>query len=275
MIEAFAQPLFPDEAQSSQDAVVSHRYLRFQGEHGAPVNGVVIGEIRFSVFVDGAELVTLMCSPWQLHTLVLGFLSLEGLISSLDDVELLRVCAEDRLAEVRLAHSRPPVAPAHRILTSGCSGGVSFGAYLEQLDAFRLDPSETVRPSHLYALMRELYAQATLYRQARGCHASLLADQRGPLVVAQDIGRHNTLDKIRGACLLDGLDSRGKILLSTGRVSSEMLLKAAIMGVPIVGSRTSPTSLALVLAERLNVTVVGYIRQDTMNVYTHPWRIDG
>jgi FdhD protein len=275
MIEPLSQPIFPDEADAPLEPVVPRRIVRFQGERAEEVDGAVIGEIRFTIVVDGAELVTLMCSPWKLQTLVLGFLYLEGLIEGLDDVELLRVCLEDRLAEVRLASARPRAEPAHRILTSGCGGGTSFGVYLGRIDEFRLDCEPRVAPGHLYAMMRRLYEQASLYRQARGCHASLLADARGPLVVAQDIGRHNTLDKIQGACLLDGIDTRGAILLSSGRISSEMLLKAAVMGVPIVCSRTSPTALAVLLGERLNVTVVGYIRQDTMNVYTHPRRIGG
>ena len=106
-------------------------------------------------------------------------------------------------------------------------------------------------------------------------HTSILVERDGaaPRLVAEDIGRHNTLDKLQGMALLDGIPTRGGVILASGRISSEMLFKAAIMGVPIVGSRTSPTNLALAVAERLNITVCGYIRQGSMNVYTHPGRI--
>ena len=255
--------------------VVPRHYVHFSGEQAEPVEAGVIGEIRFTIYVEDRELVTLMCSPWQLRPLVIGFLYLEGLIETPDEIELLRVCLEDRLAEVRLTHGFPEVPP-RKILTSGCTGGVSFGKYLDQIERFRVpDDGQRVPPARLYSLLRALYDHSHLYRQSGGVHTSILAEAGAnePRLVAEDIGRHNTLDKIQGQALLEGVDTRGGILLASGRISSEMLFKAAIMGVPIVGSRTSPTNLALAVAERLNITVVGYLRQGSMNVYTHPERI--
>ncbi|MDQ4071401.1 MAG: formate dehydrogenase accessory sulfurtransferase FdhD, partial [Actinomycetota bacterium] len=189
---------------------------------------------------------------------------------------MMRVCLEDRMAELFL-RDRAVEVPERKILTSGCTGGVSFGAYLAELDRFRLpDDDVRVAPARVYGLLRELYDRAQLYRQSGGVHTTILAAPGGEvLTVAEDIGRHNTLDKIQGECLLRGIPTRGQLLVASGRISSEMLLKAAIMGVPIVGSRTSPTQLAVTLAERLNITVVGYIRSGSMNVYTHPWRVLG
>ena len=256
--------------------VISRRYVRFREAVGQPVEEAVIAEIRLTIFVDDEELVQLMCSPHQLNALVVGFLYLEGLIESTDDVDYMRVCLEDRVAEVRLGRKLLEV-PKRKIITSGCTGGTSFGAYLEELERFRL-PHDDVRvePRRVYGLLRELYDRALLYRQSGGVHTSMLADANGDvLVVAEDIGRHNTLDKIQGECLLHDIQPRQGVLIASGRISSEMLLKAAIMGVPVVGSRTSPTQLAVSIAERLNITVVGYIRSASMNVYTHPWRVLG
>jgi FdhD protein len=255
--------------------VVARHYVRFVGDQAEAVDAGVIGEIRFTIFVDGRELVTLMCSPFQLRPLVVGFLYLEGLIEGIDDVEMLRVCTEDRLADVRLANGFPEVPP-RKILTSGCTGGVSFGLYLDQIEQFRVEDAATVvRPSRMYDLLRALYDQSNLYRQSGGVHTSIFVERDGVAarLVAEDIGRHNTLDKLQGMALLEGIPTRGGLILASGRISSEMLFKAAIMGVPIVGSRTSPTNLALGVADRLNITVCGYLRQGSMNVYTHPERI--
>lgn len=248
------------------------RVVRYQAERAVAVDDEVITEIRFSIYVGGKELVTLMCSPWQLRELVIGFLYVEGFIDGPDDVELLRVCLEDRLAEVVL-RDREFEVPARKILTSGCTGGQTFGKYLAELGRFRVEHAPVVAPATIYRLMRKLYDAADLYKRSGGVHTSILAEGEQVVVVAEDIGRHNTLDKLQGECLLRGVAPAGCVILTSGRISSEMLLKSAIMGIPIVGSRTSPTELAVTLAERLNITVLGYIRPGSLNVYAHPWRI--
>lgn len=248
--------------------------VRYREGQGTEVTEEVITEIRFSIFVGDKELVTLMCSPWKLRELVVGFLYIEGFIEGPDDIELLRTCLEDRVAEVLLRDPDFQV-PARKILTSGCTGGQTFGKYLSEISRFRVDGGPAVSPASIYALMRKLYESAELYKRSGGVHTSILADGEDLLVVAEDIGRHNTLDKIQGECLLRGIPTRDRMILASGRISSEMLFKAAIMGAPIVGSRTSPTELAVTLADHLNITVVGYIRPGSMNVYTHPWRVAG
>jgi FdhD protein len=268
------------DATEALTPVVPRHYVRFVGDQLEDIDAGVIGEIRFTIFVEDRELVTLMCSPWQLRPLVVGFLYLEGLIESVDDLEMLRVCLEDRLADVRLLHGFPDVPP-RKILTSGCTGGVSFGKYLDDIEQFRIadepDPPSrpTVTPAQMYTLLRQLYDSSNLYRESGGVHTSVFADATSaePRYVAEDIGRHNTIDKLQGMALLDEVPTAGGIILASGRISSEMLFKAAIMGVPVVGSRTSPTNLALAVAERLNITVCGYLRQGSMNVYTHAERL--
>lgn len=264
-----------EAAPDAVTPVVARHYTRFVGLDVEHVDAAVIGELRFAIFVEGRELVTLMCSPWQLRALVVGFLYLEGLIDTLDDILMLRVCLEDRLAEVRLAHGFPDVSP-RKILTSGCTGGVSFGKYLDDIEAFRVtDDMTRVAPGEMYALLRALYDNSHLYRQSGGVHTSIFAEPGTscPRFVAEDIGRHNTLDKLKGMALLEDFSTAGGIILASGRISSEMLFKAAIMGIPVVGSRTSPTNLALTVADRLNITVCGYLRHGSMNVYTHAERI--
>lgn len=282
--ELWAVPPGADELTAGDDAVarlahppdtplVARRIVRVSGGRATVVDRPVISEISLSVLVDGRELVTLMCTPWKLNCLILGFLYLEGVIDSADDVAALRVCVADRIAEVTLA--RPIELPKRRVLTSGCSGGTSFRDYLEEVQRRRVESARQVSAAQLQALMRELHAQSHLYHESRGVHTSALSDGESLLVVAEDVGRHNTLDKIKGECLLRDQPTADHLLLSSGRISSEMLLKAAAMGVPIVVSRTSPTAMSTLLAEHLNIMVVGYVRPDSMNVYTHPWRLTG
>ena len=286
MIDEAAPPTVEESAVPVQPPTptptVTRRYVRFRGGEGRAVEEPVIAEMRLRIEVDGEPLVELMCSPHRVKALVLGFLYHEGMIDSLDDVASMRVCLPDALADVRLARPAPKL-PARRIVTSGCTGGVSFGAYLEELDRLRLPPDQVrVAPERVYVALRQLYDHSTLYNRSGGVHTSILLDPASPadplsgvLAVGEDIGRHNTLDKLRGETLLRKIDPRGAMIVASGRISSEMLVKAALMGVPIVGSRTSPTQLAVTLAERLGLTVIGYIRSASMNVYTCPERALG
>jgi FdhD protein len=130
-----------------------------------------------------------------------------------------------------------------------------------------------VTSGEILALMRQLYQNQDLFQEVGGIHSSALADREKTLVSAEDIGRHNTLDKIMGACLMMGLSTQDKILLTTGRISSEMVLKAARMQVPIIVSRGTPTERAVRLGKELGITVVGYARSNRLSVFSGDERV--
>ncbi len=239
-------------------------YLQTGNPLWTSVEAEVIEESPLTLFVNGQEWVTLMCTPVQLEDLALGFLAAEGVIERAEEVELLDITHRGTVADVWLRH--PVTLPRKRVLTSGCAGGVTFG----DLAATRppLSVECPVTPAQILTLMEALQEAAQLYRRCQGVHTSALSDGVRLLAVAEDVGRHNTLDKIRGACLRGGIATRGGILLTTGRVSSEMLHKAAAMETPVVVSRTSPTSLSVNLARAWNITLIGYVRGRRMRIYT-------
>lgn len=237
----------------------------------------VVREVPVTVYVNGTELVTFLCTPHNLRYLALGFLSLEGIIGSLDEVALLRVCDEEETIDVRLTHDVE--LPTRRVLTSGCGGGTTFAdltmqtSKLDSTVSTKLNTSLQMTPSQILGLMHRLYRQAELYRSTGGVHTAALSDGQQLLVVASDVGRHNTLDKIQGQCLLEGIDTRDRILLTTGRLSAEMLNKAAKMQVPVLVSRTSPTDLAVEMAKAWGMTLIGYARGEQMHVYSGEERV--
>lgn len=261
------------------------------GEKGVEqVSGAVIGESRWALYVNDQEVVTFMATAKNLHHLALGFLASENLIAGLDEIASVRVnlapesaywfipalgidetrpmpVCEQGVGSIHIRVNRPTpfVVPARRIITSGCGGGVTF----DDLSGQQAPVTSTlrVRVPQVFALMHELNAHAILYRETRGVHTSVLADGERLVAIAEDVGRHNTIDKLRGECLLRGIDTHDRILLSTGRISSEMITKAAKMRVPIVISRTSPTSLAVELARAWNITLIGYAHAGQMQVY--------
>lgn len=270
-------------------------YIEYDGTRATTVRRPVIAETPWALFINGREWLTFMCSPVGLHQLALGFMLSEGLIGGLDDLWKLKVHLDEHRVymlfpeagidgelrmrgceesvgsiDVRLRREPPP-PPQRRILTSGCGGGVTF----DDLSGDRppLRSELRVTPAQIAAMMRQLNEAAALYRSSRGVHTSALAGPAGLIAVAEDVGRHNTLDKLRGAALLAGASTRDRVLVSSGRISSEMISKARKMEVPVVVSRTSPTLMSIRLAQAWGITLVGYVRGRQMRVYAGAERV--
>jgi FdhD protein len=230
---------------------------------------LVIGEAMTTIYVNGLELATIMCTPWEQDLLALGFLRNEGLIDRYSEIDHVHVGGNGCCVDVWLTHVVEK--PELRIITSGCGTGVTFKDPTQTLDP--LHDELTIEPEALIALFNRLHTPESLHARAGGIHTAGLTDGDEQMLIAEDIGRHNTIDRLAGVCLVKDLDTRGLILITTGRVSSEMLRKAYVMGCPIVASRTSPTSLSLQLANAAGITLVGYARRGKLRAYTHPYRL--
>jgi FdhD protein len=222
--------------------------------------------------VGGRELVTLLYTPPMALELALGYMLSEGLIASKEDIKSFSM--KRGAIFVELSHELPDTnTPALRTLTSGCGGGITF-TYPQGLKDIRVIKSRLVVPWDKIVMLASRFKKgSSLFESTGGVHSAALSDGEDFLAFADDIGRHNAVDKVFGRCLLDGTGMKDKILFTTGRISSEILLKCAKRKVPLIISRGAPTSLALSLGERLGVTVAGFVRGRRMNVYTHPERI--
>jgi FdhD protein len=249
---------------------VPYTYWSLKDGEADAVKGGLIEEIVLSLYVNGQELATLMCSPVDQEALALGFLYNEGVIQSLDDVGLIQLNVVRTTADIFLRTASFETS-RRMVLTSGCAGGVTLRDLAETQPPLISDL--VISPDVIFARMRELNNSARLYQQVRGVHTSILGNTDKLLISAEDIGRHNTIDKLAGKALQAGIDTRDRILVTSGRISSEMLAKARLMGVPVVASRTAPTSVTVELATAWNICVVGYVRQNGMRVYTHPYRL--
>jgi FdhD protein len=246
------------------------RYISLNGGSPQEVVGQVVEESLVCISVNGQELATFMASPFDLDHLALGFLHNEGLINSLDDVRSLHISQNDTCVDIWL-HNLDFEKPERAIITAGCGGGITFDDLSERHAP--LPSVLSVTPAELATLMRRMHLGARVYQGARGIHTAALADREAILLQVEDVGRHNCLDKLRGRALVEGVDTADRVLLTSGRVSSEMINKARRLGTPIVCSRTSPTSLSVALAESWNMTIAAYVRQDRMRIYSHPERI--
>jgi FdhD protein len=235
------------------------------------VRGVVPAEAVMTLHVNGQPLIRLVCTPTHLEDLVLGFLYNEGLIKGLEDVAVIEPCSGGEGMDVWLDHDIE--TPVVRSITSGCSGGTTFEDVTDV--EHQIESDLLVTPSQVTTWMGRLLDAAKLYRRAGGVHTTALValEGAGLVCVAEDVGRHNTLDKIAGSCLRQGKTTRDKVLLTSGRVSSEMVSKVAHMGVPVIVSRTSPTTLSIDLAQAWGLTLIGYTRRRSFRVYAGSERI--
>jgi len=239
------------------------------GEADQVDEGIIV-EQSVSLTVNGEVWLTFMCSPVDLEALAVGFLFNENIVSSMAEVADVRVCEHYDNVDVWLTKSIEQ--PKNWRRTSGCTGGYT-AAVLEEVQP--VPPDDLVlTPDKILTLIRNLFESQDIYRKSGGVHSSALATPDGLLFQLEDVGRHNTLDKIAGRLLLESLHIGPKIILTTGRISSEMLQKAARMKASMLVSRTSPTSMSIDLAERLGITLIGYARGHRFNVYSHPERVE-
>jgi len=263
-----------------------------RGEYTKQVPASVVIEEPLEIRINEQPVAVLMRTPGAEKELAVGFCLSEGLIADLADIALVHHCGQTLPApsadnEVGLAESRNVVritlaAPAAfrdprldvvRLVRSGC-GRTDAGELAGQLEP--LDNNLQVQRTILLKLPSTIRQGQEAYRQAGGIHAAGLFTRHGELVtIHEDIGRHNAVDKVLGHCLLQGITLKDKILVSTGRASSEMVTKAVRLGVPVAVSLSAPTSLAVELADHLNCTLIGYLRGQRMRVYTHAWRLEG
>ncbi len=235
-----------------------------------PKQRQVVEEYPLRLRVNGRDLATLVCSPHRLNFLLAGFFRLQGFADSLDDILSLGVCADFGLAEVRLKTELPDrLQPT---LTSGCGTGIAYNLPEQLLDDSR-GRQRSYRSDSLFLLMRQLAKQAEQYRSHGGIHSAAIGDEDGLLLYAEDIGRHNTLDRLAGEAWFKGIELRDKLLVTSGRVSTEMVAKAARLGIGLIASRTSPTDQAIALCEQAGITLIGYLRGDSLEIYSHPQQL--
>jgi FdhD protein len=236
-----------------------------------PHSGEVIEEITLTIYVNGVEFVSLMGTPLNQDWLAVGFLMNEGIIENLDEISDLRITPNGCCIDVWL--NRSADLPQKMILTSGCGGGQTQEDPSDTIEP--LPPGNSTVPDLILKAFSHLQTKESLYARARGVHAAGLLDLNSGkmLQVTEDIGRHNTIDKLRGACMMQQIEMQGRGLITTGRISSEMLRKGALMRCPIIVSRTSPTTAAVELARLWQITLVGYARHGKLRVYSNPERL--
>ncbi len=260
----------------AEAAIVPRRIVRIDETGAVEEEDIVVREAALTVNVNDKELATIVCSPVDLKYMAVGFLCAEGILIKRDDLRRISVDEEQGMAWVETRHQENLGEKVFlkRYITPCC--GRARTSFYFAADALLCKPvtaSLRVPLATILSLAEQLQQRSRLFQHTGGVHGAALAQGGEILIFREDIGRHNTLDKIYGQCFLEEIPREDKIIVFSGRVSSEILLKIAKMGVPVLISRSAPTDLALQLADDLGVTVVGFARGGRCNLYAHPERI--
>ena len=235
----------------------------------------VVTEFPLTIILNNQELVTLLCSPTNLKYLAIGFLFSEGLVKDKDEIGEIMVDDQSGVVRVETKEDKELANELlfKRFITSGCGRGATFYSVANAQGLAKVESQIAVSSQEVLALVKEFQHRSGIYRSTGGVHSAALCDTRSILVFNEDIGRHNAIDKVFGECMLQDIPTAGRLVITSGRVSSEILLKVAKRDVPVLISKSAPTSMGVRLASDLGVTLIGFARGRKMNIYTNEWRV--
>jgi len=249
--------------------------LRFTEQHRNETEDIVARETPVTIILNDRELVTLLCSPTDLEYLAIGFLFSEGLLKSKDEIK--NIIADDRRGVVRVETEKNKEFTGELLfkplIASSGGRGASFYSVSDIQDKAKVESQIVIAPDEVFSLVNEFQHRSRVFKATGGVHSAALCDTEGILVFSEDIGRHNAIDKVFGECILTDIPTDDRMIITSGRVSSDILLKVAKRKIPILISKSAPTNLGVRLAGDLGITLIGFVRGKRMNVYTNRWRV--
>lgn len=232
---------------------------------------IVVAEYPFTIFINDDEFVTLLCSPKSLKYLAVGFLHSEGIISHKEDIENIIIDEDKGHAYVYIKNKNPLAKKLYgkRTITTGCGKGTIFYNVMDSFKSKKLKNNILILKEDIVKLASLFNKKSELFINTGGVHSCALCQGDNIILFEEDIGRHNALDKVFGKALLEDIDLNNKMIFTSGRISSEILIKVARRQVPVLISRSAPTSLAIDIARELNIVLIGFARGRKMNIYSN------
>ncbi|KIY22790.1 MULTISPECIES: formate dehydrogenase accessory sulfurtransferase FdhD [Mesobacillus] len=256
---------------------VKREIIRYGNGLAERVEDSIVTEHPVTIKINGTEFATIVCSPDFIEDLVIGFLASEGVIRKYEDLETIWIEEKSGTAHVKTKKINPYYLTfqGKRYITSCCGAGRQGYVFInDALTAKKMDQVRvTISSQECFSLMKDMQESSQVFQNTGGVHNAALCQSDKVIISRMDIGRHNALDKIYGHCLKNSIPLSDKVLAFSGRISAEILLKASKIGCEIVLSKSAPTELALKLAEDLGITTIGFVRDESLNVYTGQERV--
>lgn len=239
------------------------------------VTDEIAAELPVRLVMNNEPFVTLLCTPTDLEELAVGFLLSEGIVRKKSSIKKLIVDEGDAVVTIELSDLPDNWQRMFekKTISSGCGRGITFTNHGKELDTRVKTKGPVMTLEGIRKLLRDFRNISSLYLSTGGVHSAGLSDGKSILFFAEDIGRHNAVDKLIGRAFLQSVSIRDKILLTSGRVTSEIITKAGRNGFPILISRAAPSCMSISYAEDMGITLIGFARGNRMNIYTWPNRI--
>ncbi|MCE9674593.1 formate dehydrogenase accessory sulfurtransferase FdhD [Paraclostridium bifermentans] len=250
---------------------VTKKYIiqKYQNEEVDEVEDLVVCEYPLTIFLNDQEFITLLCSPKSLKNLSIGFLYSEGIIKSTSDIDSINIDEKMGYAYIKIGNVSKFAKQLYgkRVITTGCGKGSIFYNALDSLKCKQFKHNLDIDYKKLLDIMKLFNKKSELFLETGGVHSVGLIDGDDILYFEEDIGRHNALDKIIGNCLIDNVNIEDKAIITSGRITSEIVLKCAKLGIGCIISRSAPTNLAIDTGKKLNIEIIGFARGNKLNVY--------
>ncbi|MDS3999212.1 formate dehydrogenase accessory sulfurtransferase FdhD [Staphylococcus capitis] len=261
----------------NNDVSSNQSIIRYENGQLFETEDFYVTEFPLTIMVNVEEFATIICSPTNMEELVLGFLASEGAILKRDELKSIQIDDSKGFAHVKLTKSLGDrfEYSTKRMIASCCGKSREFYFHNDAAIAKTSMSKIELHPQQILRMMTQLQSASVIFKQTGGLHNAAISDGNTFFEHRQDIGRHNALDKLYGYCIQRHISVRDKVLIFSGRISSEILIKAAKIGVGVILSKSAPTTLAVQLAKDLNITAIGFIRDGNFSIYSHPERIKG
>ncbi len=240
------------------------------------LNDTVAVEAPLTIILNDEQLITLLCSPDKLEYLAIGFLLSEGFVKTKGDIESILLDKKTTTVRIKikaLEKIEKETVFGKRVITSGCGKGMTFFDYRDFSQCEKIISGIKVSDDKILQLMGDFQKKSELFRETGGVHSAALSDGEKILLFAEDLGRHNALDKIFGQALSENIGLADKLVLTSGRLSSEITIKVVKRGLPMIVSPSAPTDLAVRIAKEMDLTLIGFARGRRLSVYSGAQRI--
>ncbi|GAB6045703.1 formate dehydrogenase accessory sulfurtransferase FdhD [Caminibacter profundus] len=253
------------------------KVIKVKGDKKFEFEDTLIREIKIDIYLNGKRVVSMMATPIDQKALAVGYLISEGIINNPKDIKKIEIKNDGLIVDIAANVNQEKIEKLNEeaIIISGCGKSITANVDIDpsKIEAAKIDSNKTITTKEIFKQMEKFYQSCPLYEKTGCVHTARLYFDEDTYFDAEDIAQHSTVDKAAGKAILAGLDPKNGIMMVSGRLSSEMIVKAIMHKIPILISRTATTCLGAKIADTFNLTLIGFVRGDKMNIYTNDWRV--